>query len=164
MLLAVALWSFFLLFLFLLCAHSRNWWSNCFTTRFFFRAVGSFKTSGGQVVAPKSFVGEGFASIPVITWGRLSPQSPLFLRPRCFAFFYLSFCRLHFQTMWHWHGFISVHYPPTFIVQQNTLARISYYCLKKCSRNNLVRKPQLNSLQLSIFDGTKLCTSKSIFT
>ena len=21
-------------------------------------------------------------------------------------FFYLSFCRLHFQTMWHWHGFI----------------------------------------------------------
>ena len=32
--------------------------------RDFFRTVGTSKTSGGQVVTQKSFVGEGFASIP----------------------------------------------------------------------------------------------------
>ena len=123
---------FFLLFLFLLCAHSRNWWSNCFTARFFFRAVGSSKAPGGTNSNPKVFWRWRFCFYSCQNLGgAIVPSVPPVPTAQMFFFFSIfSFCRLHFQTMWHWHGFISVHYPPTFIVQQNTLARISYYCLK----------------------------------
>ena len=98
MLLAVALWSFFPTLSFPALCTQQKLMEQLFYCEIFFRAVGSSKIPGGQIVIPKSFDGKGFASIPVKTWWAIVPSVPPVPTAQIFCFFLSLFLQVAFSN------------------------------------------------------------------